>query len=312
MSAKSEIPTSESVLVRFFDEALSLEGRIVHVFGQRWKPLFRAIRTRAARIRFSDEEADAAFFIDPVSGDFVFYAGGFQAMRSAMLRLAGGDAESLGLLALGDVAYGLHEIFHPEQGLNKFSIVQDHKKVDSGLDEIGKLDHAADVHAVTLLAAVYSARAGELDRLGYLKTLRELSYVLNRAAPLAFGAPDGSLHKQKRRLMNWLVFARIDDALRAGMIADIEQHVAPLDSPLWMHFNVMTGDSVLWEQEPLHRVLGTARIRPRTLQRALEYRDHLDRGELLMPLWAILHRLRVSAQALAAKPKSESPGNQAS
>lgn len=299
---------SPAPLLDFLAQVLSLEQEIVGKFGNKWSPLFRSIRTRTNRIRFSDEEADAAFTIDPKNGSFTFYTAGFNSLRSAVVKLAGSDAQDLGLLEIADAAYALHELYHPPQGLNRFEIVQDHKKVPSGLDDIGKLDHAADIHAITLIAAVLVLRSDEVDRVAYLKKLREVLFLMNRAAPIAFGIPDDAFHKQKRRLKNWFVFTRIDDALNANMVAEIEEQVAPLDTPLWANYNLKTGDVVLWQQEPMHRVIGTARFQPSILRRALRYRENLDRGEL-MPVRGMLDGLQISARAIIAKQAVESPSS---
>jgi hypothetical protein len=309
----AQISSPEETLRNFFVEALSFEEWITQELGQRWRPLFRAIRSRVGRIRFSDEQSHAAFYIDAVTGDFVFFNAGFDALASAMLQIVGSGlvtGQAAYLVGIAHISYGLHEILHPEQGLSEFSVVQKHKKVPSGYDEIGKIDHIADNCGISLMAAVHAARVGDLSRVSYLQQFRNLSYLVNRAAPIAFDVPDSALHKQKRRLMNWLVFERVDDALRHDMIAEIESQVGPVDAPLWIHFQIKSGDVILWEPQPVHRVLSSTRVHPSILRRALEYREHMDGGRLVMPWRAFLRALQVDAAAVKAKSKQSASPSQ--
>jgi hypothetical protein len=296
----------EVTVEAFLGRALAHEEAITAGLGHRWTAMYRSIENHIGHLRFSDESSDAAFQIDPTSGEFVFYTGGFHHFRSAMLQLFGAeihdDAQVAYLIETADVTYALHEVYHCEQGLSQFSIVQDHKKVPSGRDEIGKMDHAADIASSSFLAAVRSADLGDFDRAQYLMRFRNFLYLANRAAPLAFGVPDDAFHKQKRRLLNWLVHERTDDALRNGCVAEVEQTIAPLDAPLWAHFQRKTGDVVLLQQEPIQRVLGTAKVNPKILWHALLYREQMDRGELVMAYRALLHHLRVDADSLKVDP----------
>jgi hypothetical protein len=308
-------PGPETTVRAFFAEALALEGAIEKSLGTRWKPLFRAIRRQLAGLRFSDDDSEAAFYIDPVTDEFVFFTAGFYLLRSAMFEVFGSDIEPALIrtfLEVAYVSYALHEVFHPEQGLAEFSVVQDHKNIPSGFDEIGKMDHCADNAAISLTAAVQAARLGNLDRGSYLRRFRDVAYLVNRSAPLAFGVKDSALHKQKRRLVNWLCFERVDDGLRSGSIPELELAVGPLDAPMWMHFNIGTGDVVLWEQEPMHRVLGTARVRPGTLRRALAFREEMDRGELMAPIRALLRAMRIDSASIKIESHEQVSPTQAS
>lgn len=307
MPAERALPSSEAVVREFFAEVVSREELIRRHLGPHWNLLFQAIRNHVERLRFSDDPSESAFFIDRTTKEFVFFTGGFRAFRSAVTRLVGpivtanDNLTHLELSKIGDAAYALHEIFHPEQGFSHFGIVQDHKKVPSGYDQIGKIDHIADVRALTLLAAVHAARTGSLNRIDYLKKVHQISYILNRATPLAFEVPSNALHKQKRRLMNWMIFARLDDALHIDASVEVERAVGPLDAPLWMELNLTSGDLVLSELEPTLRVLGTGRIRPTTLQRVLRYVDYFPRNDISLALQLLLRRLRISAHSVLAK-----------
>lgn len=298
MTARFEF--TPAPLLEFLAEVLSLEPRLLSAFGHKWSPLLRSIRTFINRIEFSSETSEEAFTIDPITGKLKFYTGGFNSLRSAVIKLAGPEAKNFGWLDIADAAYALHELDHPPHGLHRFQIVQDHKKVPGGLDEIGRLDHLADIHAITLIAAVLLLRSGEIDRLAYLRKLHDLLAMLNLASPIAFPIPDDKYHKQKRQLKNWFVFTRIQDALNAHLVDKIEALVASLDAPLWANYNLITGDMVLWQQEPMHKVLATGRFRASVLRRALRYRKNLDRGEL-SPVRAILDGLQISARTLGSK-----------
>jgi hypothetical protein len=301
MAIRKEHGNPEHSLNEFLAEALEAETLIIGQLGNRWAHLFRALRARRGRLQFSNESSDAAFVIDPRNGDFVFFNDGFYSLRSAVLEVVGAEAsaeQEAFLVRMADVTYGLHELLHPEQGFSEFAVVQDHKKVQSGYDEIGKVDHIADNASVSLTAAVYASRTGDLSRRSYLNWLKDIAYLINRAAPIAFPIPDTALHKRKRLLVNWLVRERIDDALRHGMVAEIEQAIGPVDAALWLHFQQRTGDMVLWEPEPMHRVLGTARLRPSLLRAALDHSDEMERGDLIMAWRAILRALRVDAYSV--------------
>lgn len=303
MTPPFPVRTPEQVVREFCAETLAREADIRRVLGDRWDPLFQAIRLRSRGMAFSDDQSDAAFHIDPVTGRFTFYNGGFYALRAALVEVVGSGSGLEGgyLCEIADAAYALHELYHPEQGLSRFSVVQDHKRVPMGKDEIGKIDHHADNIGTSLVAAVLSARAGTLSRLDYLQRLRDLLVLLNLAAPVAFGVPDEALNKQKRRLANWMVAARIDDALAYGMVREIEQEIGPLDRALWMHFQEETGDIVVWEPEPLHRVLGTAKVSPEVLVKALKYRKHMDCGAMFAVIRMFLQALRIDAVSVGAR-----------
>jgi hypothetical protein len=169
-----------------------------------------------------------------------------------------------------------------------------------GKDEIGKIDHLADNASYALVAAVHSARRGALNRQTYLEQFRDISVLLNMAAPIAFGLSEEALHKQKRHLANWMITARIQDALMHNAVAEVEHKIGLLDRGLWMHFQQDTGDIVVWEPEPRHRVLGTARLRPETLLKALQYKEHMERGEMLTVLLMLLRTLGIDAGSVVA------------
>lgn len=314
MTSKFPIRTPQEVLGQFCAEALSYEAEIRRVLGNHLDPLFHAIRLRASTMVFSDARSDAAFHLDPVTGRFTFYNGGFYALRSAALQVVGPESglEPGYLSEITDAAYGFHELYHPEQGLSRFSLVQDHKRVPQGKDEIGKIDHHADIVGISLVAAVLSKRAGTLSRLDYLQRLRDLLVLLNMAAPIAFGVPDEALNKQKRRLANWMVAARIDDALVHMMVREVEDKIGPVDRALWMHFQQDTGDIVVWEPEPRHRVLGTARVKPEVLVTALEYRERMDRGEMLTVVRMFLHALQIDAASITKREAEQASPPQVS
>ena len=192
MTAAFPIRPPGAVFSEFCSEALAYESEIRRVLGDRWDPLFQAIRLRGGTLTFSDDQSEAAFHFNSATGNFTFFNRGFVALRDAMLVVVGPSPElDAGyLFEISDAAYGLHELYHTAQGLSQFSIVQDHKRVPAGMDEIAKLDHQADNMGASLVAAVLSARAGTLSRLDYLRRLRDVLIILNMAAPIAFGVPD--------------------------------------------------------------------------------------------------------------------------
>jgi hypothetical protein len=305
----SSAHTPEEVLRAFLAEALASEDEIRRAVGSRLDPLFRSVRKRLNLINFSSASSNAAFVESSETGLVTFYTGGFYSLRRAIYRLVGDSAlTTISLYEISDAAYGLHELYHADvQGFGRFSVVQDHKKVAMGKDEIGKIDHLADNASYSMVAAVLAARDGPLTRLAYLQKLRDVSVLLNLAAPLAFGLSDEAAHKQKRRLANWMVTARVQDALSNNSISEVEEKLGPLDRALWMHFQQDTGDIVVWEPEPRHRVLGTARVKPETLLKALQYREHMDRGEILTLLLMFLQTLNIDAASIEANKGQQAP-----
>ena len=298
MSSLFPVRTPKQVVREVCEEALELQDDIRRVLGRRADALFRSIQRHHRSLVFSEVTSDAAFDRNDLTGQVTFFNGGFYALRNAVEQLAGAEVDRAYLHRISDAAYAWHELHHIEQGLAHFSVVQDHKRVPQGLDEIGKLDHIADNNALCLIAALLAAHAGNVSRKEYLKYFRDLSVLLNMAAPLAFGLADQALHKQKRRLANWMGAARVDDALAYGMVDEIEHEVGPVDSALWMHFQKESGEIVVWEPEPRHRVLGTARVKPDVLLKALQYREHMDRGEMLTVVRMFLQSLQIDAASV--------------
>ena len=84
-----KVQTPEETLREFFGNALALEKPIKRVLGPRCDLMYDAIRKRAGSIRFSDDQSDAAFSIDPVTNEFIFFNGGFYALRAAFAEMMG-------------------------------------------------------------------------------------------------------------------------------------------------------------------------------------------------------------------------------